>query len=63
MITNYLEYVNGKIIDNRNQKQYECSTDVDMEILCKDINGRLVDYDLNNIKMKIKLDTIKEILE
>lgn len=56
-----LEYRSGKIMDN--WKEYNCSDETDMKILCDDINnGRTyMDYEIK--RMENKLNSIRSIVE
>lgn len=56
-----LEYHNGKIKDN--WKEYNCSDETDMKILCDDINNSRINLDYEIKRMRNKLDSIWRVVE
>ena len=64
MVDKDFEYKGNGIIKNRyNYKEYNCSNDVDMQILCDDINLMYHSLEFENKKLFGKINSIKEILE
>ncbi len=52
----------GEIRNLFNCKAYNCSDDVDMEILCDDINLIIQKFYFEKKKANLKIDTIKDIV-
>lgn len=53
----------GEIRNLLNYKSYNCSDDIDMQILCDDINLILQNMDYERKKAISKIDAIKDIVE
>ena len=64
MVDKDFEYKGDGVIKNRyNYKEYNCSDDVDMQILCDDINLIIQNLYFEKEKANSKIDAIKGILE
>lgn len=63
MVDKDFVYNGNGIIKNRyNYKEYNCSDDVDMQILCDDINLMYHSLEFENKKLFGKINSIKDIL-
>ena len=64
MVNKDFEYIGNGVIKNRyNYKEYNCKNDVDMQILCDDINLMYHSLEFENKRLNGKINTIKDILE
>ena len=64
MVDKDFKYKGDGVIKNRyNHKEYNCSDDVDMQILCDDINLIIQKLYFEKEKANSKIDAIKGILE
>ena len=64
MVDKDFKYKGDGVIKNRyNHKEYNCSDDVDMQILCDDINLIIQNLYFEKEKANSKIDAIKGILE
>lgn len=63
MVDKDFEYKGNGVIKNRyNYKEYNCTDDVDMQILCDDINLMFHSLEFENKRINGKINSIKDIL-
>lgn len=64
MVTKFLEYDKdkGEIRDSSSFKSYNCGDEVDMQILCDDMNRWIFEIDSDKKVLNSKIDVVRDIL-